>query len=296
MGLFKSKNKKVSTALAASTASTAPEATVGISQPQTLPNPPTRIEKGECVLEKYDGTDHDPMNIHYIMQENITLPVGKDPVAQSSNLKEIPWDVVVIMTTKGLLIAHAPPPMTKQNAEFQAEDLWKQVMKLFEDKLQYDNDQNQIHTMICWILTPVDAARFNVKLSANIHPIQVQERVEIYTRIFRAGARKLCRPLTFIYRGYVLGKGPGPGRTESYQSQIVVHGLNIFEGVSEYCALKYTMDYDSYLESHYKKLQFPLISMMAQQSSRDAFRRQVVKTDLERSRLLWYDGLCYLDS
>lgn len=293
MGLFKSKNtKKVSTALAASTAS---EATVDISQPRTLPIPPTRIDKGESVLEKYDGTDHDPMNIHFIMQENITLPVGKDPVAQSSHLKEIPWDVVVIMTTKGLLIARPPPPITKQNAEYQAEDLWKQVVKLFEDnKLQYDNDRNEIHTMICWILFPVDAASFNVKLSANIHPIQVQERVEIYTRIFRGGARKLCRPLTFIYRGYVLGKGPGPGRTESHQSQIVIHGHNTFEGVSEYRALKNTTDYDSYLKSQYKTLQFPLISMIAQQSSRDAFRRQVVTTDLEKSRLLWYDGLCYL--
>jgi hypothetical protein len=293
MGLFKSKNtQKVSTAPADSTA---PEATVGISQPQTLANPPTRIDKGEFILEKYDEIDHGPMNIHYIMQENIALPVGESPVAQSGDPKEIPWDVVVIMTTKGLLMARPRPPTTKQNAEYQAEDLWKQVVKLFEDdNLHYDNNQNEIHTMICWILFPVDGDGFSLRLSTDIRPIQVKERMEIYTRIFRDGAKKLCRPLKFIYRGYVLGKGPGPGRTESHQSQIVVHGHNTFEGVSEYHALKNTTDYDSYLQSQYKRLQFPPISAMAQQSSRDVFRRQVVTTDLEKSRLLWYDGPCYL--
>lgn len=287
MSFFKSKKtKKVSTA---------PEATVGISQSQTLANLPDRIDKGKSVLVKYDETDYDPMNVHLVVQENITLPVGKTPVAQSNDLKEIPWDVVVIMTTKGLLMAHPPPPRTTENAEYQAKSLWKEVEKLFGDsKSGYDNDQKEIHAMFCWILVPLNGDGFNVKLSTDIHPIQVLERVKIYTRIFRDGARKLCRPLNIIYKCYVLGKGPGPGRTESYRSQIVVHGHNTFEGVSEYRDLMDKKDYDSYLKSQYKRLQFPLISMMAQKSSRHALRKEVVTTDLESSRLLWYDGPCYI--
>lgn len=132
MGLFNSKKtKKVSAALvapAAPAAPTAPEANIGLSKQPTSVTPATHLDKGHVFIKKYNGKGEDSRKIHLILQENINLPNDEKAVKRLRDPKKVlPWDVVVIMTTKWLLVAHLQPQKTEEIMQTQASQIWEEA-------------------------------------------------------------------------------------------------------------------------------------------------------------------------
>lgn len=191
------------------------------------------------------------------------------------------------MTAKWLLVARPRPQKTQENAENQAKYIWEEAERLLED----DKNPRKINTIICWFFVPNDEEAFNSKLHTDVHPIPAKDRVKRYTEIFEKDAKKIGRLHNLFFQDeyYDLGYGLGPeDQTINRRSQIVIHDHSTFLGIWDYWALKNTMDYDSYMKSKYKKLLFPSISLMAQDSHRNLDNHEVVKTNTTNSSVVWY--------
>lgn len=300
MGFFSSKKtKKLSKALIASTTLAAPAApatptapaNVGLSQPRTLVRPPTRLKKGEIYTIKYNGNGEDSRKVHVIIEENINLPNDDEAVQSLRDPEEVlPWDVIVIMTTKRLLIYRLEPQKTEEIMQEHANAFWKKAEELLKD----DKDPKRFDTMICWFLAAHDREVANLKLHTDMYPIKAEERSKVYSRTFESSAKKTGQYHNFIFEEahFFLGNGPGPrDQTVCYRSQIVVHDHTTFLGVAEYNKLKQTMRLESYEEIKQNGLLFPMISLMAQDSYNDICNRPCTKTDMAFSRVLWHDDL-----
>lgn len=245
------------------------------------------LDKGEFFIIKYDGNGAGSRKMNLILQENINLSADERAVKSLRDPNKLPWDVVVIMTTKWVLVARPPPQKTKKTTEIQASRIWAEAENLLKD----DKNPREINKIICCFLAANDNEVAGLKLHADMHPIQVEERANSYKKIFENGANILGRCDDFIFeeKHYFLGHGPGPGnQTTNLKSQIVVHDLDTFKGVAEYEKLRTAIDDNSYMKIKQKGLRFPLISLMAQDSFNSLSKYGVVKTDMENSSVLWY--------
>jgi len=244
---------------------------VDLSKQRAFVIPATPIDKGDVFIKKYDGNGEDSRKLYLIIQETINLPNDEKAVKRLRDPKK----VVVITTTKWLLVARLQPQKPEKIMQIQANQIWAEAEKLLDDK-----DPRKFDAIIWWSLTANEQEVANLKLHADVNPIQDEERRKVYSRTFENGADKIGRYHNFIFEEahYFRGKGPGPGDQMVYhRSQVVIHDHKPFLGVAKYEKLKITMYYNSYKKIEPNGLRFPMVSLMVQDSCNDIFNPGILR-------------------
>jgi hypothetical protein len=263
---------------------------LGLPEPTILT---TRVEHRERHLGnrefniiKYDRNDPESAKVRFYVEEDITT-IG-DPPEKPEELSEYreklpkhyktyPWDVVIIMTKKWLLVVRPKPQQAELIVQKQAHDIWEQVGKLLED----DEYREEIDTVICWVLYP--EGDITTKIHDDNKPLPTDRRMEIYKSVLGERIQEKGWPnnMAFESRPYLLGKTSLDSREAIYRSQIVVHHLEIVPCSS--LALE-QHDYEAHRESDYAALGFPPISLNTQATTGkgDGYAEAVVT-----SRMVW---------
>lgn len=266
------------------------DSTVGLAEPKIMTKFKDHDEKdmakGEFYIIKYDKQDKDCGKLCFYIREAITTVNGEPS-------KEIPWDVVVIMTTKWLVVAHPEPQKEVDKAKAQADFIWREVMKLLDSA----EDRKGIDTMFCWVFVPKEGSALMIHDDAI--PLPTGEREKIYKNTFNTeGMQKIdgLKNRIFEVEPYILGATPGAlSQAVRFRSRIAIHDEGRFS--SRYSGLKGEWFSERYLNSDYKELGFPLITLMAEYhllNTADGDWNDL--TDYENTTVKWHEEKLIFDS
>ncbi|KAF3395463.1 hypothetical protein DPV78_008802 [Talaromyces pinophilus] len=236
--------------------------------------------KGEFYVIKYDKQDKDCGKLCLYIREAINT-------ANDEPSKELPWDVVLIMTTKWLIVARPEPQKEADKAKAQAKFIWGEVKKL----LEIAEDRKNIDTMFCWVFVPQEGDA--LRIHNDVIPLPTREREKIYEyTFFTKGMKKIdgLESRIFELQPYVLGGTAGTlSQAVAFRSRIAIQDVGRF--LDRYSGLKKKFDFEKSWNSDYKELRFPLITLMAEKhllNNADGDWNDF--TDYENTTVKWHDG------
>ncbi|KAI7972667.1 hypothetical protein EIK77_009130 [Talaromyces pinophilus] len=258
--------------------------TVGLAKPTIM----TKFEdhkdkdmaKGEFYVIKHDKQDKDCGKLCLYIRESINT-------ANDEPSKELPWDVLLIMTTKWLIVARPEPQKEADKAKAQAKFIWGEVKKLLENA----EDRKDIDTMFCWVFVPQEGGAFRIR--NDVIPLPTREREKIYENTFYTEGMKEIDGLEnriLEVQPYVLGGTAGTlSQAVAFRGRIAIQDVGRF--LDRYSGLKKKFDFEKYWNSDYKELGFPLITLMAEKhllNNADGDWNDL--TDYENTTVKWHDG------
>lgn len=256
------------------------DSTVGLAEPRIMTKFKDHhnkdMDKGAFYIIKYDKQDPYCGQLCFYIREAITTVNGEPS-------KEIPWDVVLIMTTKWLIVARPQPQKDADKAIAQSEFIWREVKKLLESV----EDRKEIDTMFCWLFVPQEGGA--LRIHNDVIPLRTREREEIYEKTFYTeGMKKLdwLENRIFGVQPYILGGTADPLSQEAaFRSKIAIQDGDRFLDRYSGQKKKFDFNFNKYWDSDYNELGFPLITLMAEKNLLNYADGDCDLTDYENTKV-----------